>query len=450
VLCAIFAVALGLRLAWLARTDTALPWLADPQYYHATAQNIAEGRGYTVALGPDGFTAGDASEATAFWAPGYPFALAPFYKLFGADIRVAKLFNAIVGALTVVPIFYVARRLPVHRRFADAAYAAAPDDRVGLLAAAMFAVTPSLVFWTSTLFSETLCTFGVAMTLAVALWAGDRRGLPAYVLAGVALAATAFVRSQAILLVVPVAILVVRNFDPRTLVRAGAAVVVGIAALVVPWAARNEVAMGRPYLINDNLGYNLRLAHAPYAKGTSVPPQDLWDEEPGITFKQREILFDDLGRERALAYARTHPGREVQLAAWRLDYLLRSDAPDALRWSLGADDTPSAARTALRVVGDAAYWVLVALAVLSIAVLPRTRAALALWSAIGVWLALHLVFAGEPRYHVPLFPVAAMLAATSAASLFALAERRITRSTRERRLRPAGEASSMNAERTPR
>jgi hypothetical protein len=43
----------------------------------------------------------------------------------------------------------------------------------------------------------------------------------------------------------------------------------------------------------------------------------------------------------------------------------------------------------------------------------RDRLWLALWSTIAVWLALHLVFAGEPRYHVPLVPVLAILAAAT-------------------------------------
>jgi len=416
-LVAIFALALGLRGLWLARTDTEPPFLSDPQYYHVTAQNLAEGRGYSVGLDERGFVSGDTSEPTAFWAPGYPFALAPFYKLFGADIRVAKVFNAIVGALTVVPIFYLGRR---------SRYATQRADGVGLLAAGLFAVTPSLVFWTPALFSEPLFTFGIASTLSVALWAGERGSIAGYFIAGLTLTATAFVRSQGAVLIVPFAVLLLRDFEVGRLLRAGAAVAAGVGLLVVPWAVRNEAVMGRPYLINDNLGYNLRIAHAPNSTGTSVPPQDIWDDQPGISFKQREILFDDEGRRRALTYAREHPGRELELAALRISYLLRSDSADAVRWSLGATPSASGSRRLLIRTSDLFYYSLIALAALSLFAVKPSRVWLALWSSIFVWLALHLVFAGEPRYHVPLMPVAAILAAGTVGYAISFVRRRDT------------------------
>lgn len=414
-LAAILALALALRFAWLAQTDTELLPMSDPQYYHATAVNLADGRGYSVAVDPNGagFIPGPQSEATAFWAPGYPFALAPLYWLFGDDQRIGKAFNAIVGALTVLPVFYLGRRLGV------AAAGAARGDAIGLTAAALFAVMPSLVYWTASMFSEPLFTFGIASTLALAAWTGDRQEPRARIAAcfgvGLALIATSFVRSQGTLMIVPVAVLLVRSFDVRSLVRTFAPVAAGVALLVVPWAIRNEAVMGRPWLINSNLGYNLRIAHAEYSTGTSIPPQDLWDEQPGISFKEREILFDDLGRERALEYAREHPGRELELAFKRVGYLSRSDAEAAVRWSesLGTTRLAAGDRGLWILLGDAFWYPLVILALLSAIAIPRTRMAWAMWSTVGVWVLLHTVFAGEPRYHVPVVPALAVLAAAT-------------------------------------
>lgn len=435
-LASIVALALGLRVAWLSATDSVLLPLSDPQYYHATAQNLAEGRGYAVALDERGFVAGEKSEATAFWAPGYPVALAPLYKVFGPSIGVAKGFNATVGALTVLPVFALGlalartgpragpRELPLGVSVAEA---------TGLLAAGLFAIAPPLVFWTASLFSEPLFTLGVASTLAVAVWAGKRQSLAGYFATGIVLAATAFVRSQGMLMIAPVAVLLLaplrgeasrRRFgamSPRELVRVVVPVLAAIALLVVPWAIRNEAAMGRPYLINDNLGYNLRLAHGPYSRGTSVAPQDLWDEQPGISFKQREILFDDKGRSRALTYMREHPGREVQLAFRRVGYLLRSDSEASVQWSESLGLTPiGSARGLFVLLGDLWYYPVLIFAALSIVVVTRSYVTVALWSALGVWAALHLIFAGEPRYHVPLMPVVVVLAAATVMRCFEL------------------------------
>ncbi len=409
-LAAIVALALALRVAWLSATDTVPPPLSDPQYYSATAQNLAEGRGYSVAFDNRGFVAGPASESTDFWPPGYPFALAPLYKLTGSDERAAKALNAIAGALTVLPVFFIARRLG-GRRLGGRRRA----DTVALLAALLVAVAPASIFWTATLFSETLFTLGVATTIAVAIWAADRRSIAAYFLAGIVLTVTAFIRSQGLVLIAPVAVLLAPSpiSDVRRLARVALPVVAGIALLVIPWAIRNEAAMGSAYLISDNLGYNLRLAHAPYATGTSVAPRDLWDERPGLSFHDREIFFADVGAHRAFTYARAHPGRELQLASRRIGWLLRSDAAPAMAWSESLGATPfGRGRDAFVLIGDVYWYALLALAAASLIVVRRRdRLWLALWSTVGVWLALHLVFAGEPRYHVPLVPVLAILAA---------------------------------------
>ena len=182
--------------------------------------------------------------------------------------------------------------------------------------------------------------------------------------------------------------------------------------------------MGEPYLINDNLGYNLRLAHAPYSTGTSVPPDDLWSEQPGVSFKQRERLFDDLGRERALDYALGHPRREAELAVKRVLYLLESDAAASVRWSEGLGDTPiGRGRDAFVLIGDIYWYAMLALAGLSLALVRRTREWWALWSMVLAWIALHTVFAGEPRYHVPLTPVIAVLAVAAILDLLSIAQR---------------------------
>ena len=436
-LMAIFLLALALRLAWVTYTDTEIPPLSDPQYYHATASNIGDGRGYTVAVDERGFVAGEGGEATAFWAPGYPLALSPLYAAFGPDVWAAKVFNAVVGALTVVPMFLLGRRVGGggrRRSWADKGAASGaptttPDsshDLCGIVAALLFAVCPALVLWTPALFSEALFTFGVAWTLVVALWAGERRSMDAYFFAGLTLAATAFVRSQGLVLVVPVFVLLWPSgrVSLPSLARTGVPVMIGIAVLVLPWAIRNQQQMGRPYLINDNLGYNLRLAHAPYSTGTSIPPQDLWDERPGISFRERELFFDTEGRKRALAYMREHPGREVELAVKRVGWLLRSDAAPAMWWSESLGRTPvGAGRDALVVVGDVYWYGLLSVAAASLFVGRRDRAWWALWSAVGVWVGLHLVFAGEPRYHAPLVPVLCVLAASVVIRVFGETQR---------------------------
>jgi hypothetical protein len=433
----IFAIALTLRAGWSLYADTVTPPLSDPQYYSATAENIADGFGYSVRVDQQsapgdrwGFMAGAGSEATAFWSPGYPFAIAALYWLFGAHEVLAKALNVISGALTVFPVYHLGARIGIGRR-------AAPRASAGLLAASLMAIAPSHILWGASLFSEPLFTLGVAATFALALWSGERRTFAAYFVTGLLLAATAFVRAQGLVFIVPVVVLLVaprlsdvppdvRMADRLRAIASGSArvtapVLIAMVLLIVPWAVRNQRAMGAPSIISGSGAYNLREAHAPYANGTSTVPTDLWDERPGISFHEREIFGLDVGTHRAITYAREHPGREMRLAVLRVGWLLRSDAEPSVRWSESLGATPiGRPHDALVLIGDMYWYGLLAVATLSLFVVRRDRLWLAAWSSIAMWVALHLVFFGEPRYHIPLLPV---LTALAAAVVMRLVER---------------------------
>ena len=307
-----------------------------------------------------------------------------------------------------------------------------PRRGAGLIAAGLFAVAPSLVFWSASLFSEPFFTLGVACTLAVAAWAGDRRSMAGHFAAGVALTATSFVRSQGMLLIAPVAWCCWRRcatgrwpspaaasrttglwprIGARDVLRVATPVVAAIALLVVPWAIRNARSMGQS--VPDQR--QPRLQSAPRARpvfaGHVRRAAGSLGRAPGISFNEREKSLGDAGRSRALTYAREHPGRELELALHRLGYLSRSDAAASVRWSESLGATPVGA-SRCRLLGDLYYYPVVALAFASIVAASRKRW-LALWSSIAAWGALHLVFAGEPRYHVPLMPVVVVLAAAT-------------------------------------
>jgi hypothetical protein len=332
--------------------------------------------------------------------------------------------NAVAGTLMCAAVFFIGRWVATGNgapgRHASGA------DAVGLLAAGIVAVMPGMIFWTPALFGDGVFTLGVAGTIVLGARASERRSLNAYFAVGVALVATAFVRSQGLLVIVPVAVLLVRSMDWREAVRALAPVSAALALAIVPWAIRNQAAMGKAYLISDNGCYNLRGAHAPYATGTTVAVQDLWDEAPGISFHDRERLFDDIGCDRAWEYARTHPRREAELALKRVGWLWRSDAADAMRWSesLGATPMKHGDRDALVLIGDVAWYAVLGLAGLSVFVVARNRMVVALWSLIAAWVALHVVFHGEPRYHMALAPA---LAALGAAAIVEIASRAAAR-----------------------
>jgi hypothetical protein len=183
--------------------------------------------------------------------------------------------------------------------------------------------------------------------------------------------------------------------------------------MLTPWAMRNALVMDSPILLSANFGYNLRVGHAPYSTGHYAFPGDLWDTQQGISFRERETVFNNLGARRALRYALNHPQREVALAGHKIVWLWRPDS-DVLYWTTTSNTTPFPERAwePLRLLLDATYLVVIALAGVALLRVPQLgRAIMFPLLLIGGWTALHVVFFGEPRYHLPmlvfLIPMAA-------------------------------------------
>src|SRR4029079_14014400 len=115
----------------------ALPLLSDAEYYDATARSLDAGFGYSVLLTPEGFRPG--GDATAFYPPGYPIALAGAYRIGGESLATARIFNAFLAALTVLPAYALGR--------------AWSGRRAAFLAGLIVATFPSLIAWTPVLLS---------------------------------------------------------------------------------------------------------------------------------------------------------------------------------------------------------------------------------------------------------------------------------------------------------
>ena len=400
---ALVVVALGVRVAWSAWTEPTPPLLSDPEYYHATALSLAHGDGYSVVFTDHGFRSD--GDATALWPPGYSAFLAPGFALFGDRLWAAWAMNALAGALTVVPVYVIGRRL-----FSPAA---------GVASAAIAALLPSFVFWTPVLMSETLFTFLFGCAIAAVLYSfvnGIAR--PHVVIAaGILIGLAALVRGQALILIPLAAVwwLLDGNQSKQALTAAGAAAIIALGVLA-PWAIRNTVVMDSPIVLSANFGYNLRIGHAPYSTGRYILPQDLWDAEPGISLKEREVVFNDLGRRRALRYALDHPQRELALAGRKIVWLWRSDS-DALHWAttFGATPLPSRAWEPLRLLLDVTYLIVLALAGATLLrIRERSRTLAFPLLLVAGWTLLHVIFFGEPRYHLPLLVVLVPMAASTA------------------------------------
>jgi 4-amino-4-deoxy-L-arabinose transferase-like glycosyltransferase len=202
------------------------------------------------------------------WSPGAPlFYAAVYYATGGVHPGAVRLVVALLGALTIVLVYLIGRRLggPV----------------AGLVAAGLLAIYPVTIFFTGKLMSEPLATLTLAGAVLSFFWAGDRgRHWLAWALPGFLLGLTAFARPEYLAFVVVFGLLALI----RGRLRGAAILVVAFALTIAPWTVHVSSVEGRFVPISTGGGKALFI-------GTYLPGDGLHLDV------KRELLRRFEGRE---------------------------------------------------------------------------------------------------------------------------------------------------------
>ena len=260
----IISVAVLLRLAaalYLGNTVTDLPGINDQISYDGLAQRVVGGHGFSYAEGHWPATRG--GEPTAHWSFLYTLYLAGIYKLFGYYPLIARILQALIaGVLQPILIWRIGTRLF--------------NRRVGLIAAALFAVYIYFFYYAGALMTETFYITGILWTLDVSLRIVAAYRMPAserkkgywrqWLELGLALGITVLFR-QVILPFLPILFIWlwwnVRNPESSTwqkvlhwsAVKGLLGVGLILVLMIAPWTIRNYRAFGTFVLLNTNAGF---------------------------------------------------------------------------------------------------------------------------------------------------------------------------------------------------
>ena len=211
------------------------PGLDDQFYFSALPKLLADGEGFVA---PFKFVFGDAVVPTAEHPPLYSVVLA-IPSLVGLDSPDAqRLAGAAFGAVTIVALGLLGRRLA--------------GDRAGLIAAGLAAVYPTLIAADGALMSETLYGALVALTLLAAYRLVDSPDAGRAAVLGVLAALAALTRGEALLLL-PLVLIPVVWRRPAGL-RPALVAIVAFALVLTPWTVRNWIEFDRPVAIATNSG----------------------------------------------------------------------------------------------------------------------------------------------------------------------------------------------------
>ena len=387
----ILGVALALRVAVVLGTHDHVPVGDAADYLRNGYVLDAFDRFPTTAIGAP-------ETATALRPPAYPLVMAGVFKVFGFHLTPVRLLGALLGTLTVWLVFDIARRVF--------------DDRTALIAAAIAAIFPPLVWLSASLLSENLF---LPLVLAAAACLLRVRGSPRAtwwaLAAGGLLGAAVMTRGNGILLAIPMVV--------ATLPRARPTIAAALALLVVlvPWTVRNAGEFDRFLPLGTQSGYTLAGAYnssaekpdrfqAAWRNPETTPDYAPLFHKPGID----EGDLDAALRHDARRFATDHPG--YVLTVLRLNALRLLDLGPGHTFVSGVSYTemaiPRAWRWSLRV----GLYLTLALALAgAVLVIRDRRGPLWLWLFPLLLFASVVVVLGAPRYRAPVDPFLVMLAA---------------------------------------
>jgi tetratricopeptide (TPR) repeat protein len=406
----IFAVAFAVRLVhvWQMR-DTPFfgALMGDARGYDAWAQEIA---------------AGDWLGSRVFYqAPLYPYFLGVSYWLFGRDLLILRIGQAVVGSLACVLAGVAGWRL-----FSRPA---------GLAAGLALALYAPAIFFDGLIQKSVLDVFFVCAALALV---GHAAGRPSRLVVFLALGAIAgclsLTRENALLLVAVFGAWVLvgqRSQDGRSGRGAGAgrraaivAFAIGVAVVLLPVVMRNRAVDGGFYLTTAQFGPNLYIGNNPRADGTyaslrfgrgspeyeRTDATELAERAVGRRLTPAEVSRYWSGR--AVDFLIAEPGRWLRLQARKAALLVNADE------MLDTESQESHAEWSwpLRLLGPIMHFgVLVPLAVLGVCLTWTARARVWVLYAVGLTYALGtLLFYVFARYRYPLVPVLILFAAAGA------------------------------------
>ncbi len=386
-----FAVALVLRLgvAIALPTDFLSDAMSDRFQYHQIASNLLDYGIFGLQPGiPDQYV-----------PPGYPAFLAVIYFFFGRTIAGpgVRIAQSLLGALTIIPVFYLARRIyPAERR-------------VAILSALAAALHPILILYCSFQLTETLYTLSVMVFLLALSRSLDMLSLRWGLASGLLLGLAILVRE--VMVVFPIFIAALLLGRPETwrqrLAYLGI-LILGTGLTISPWIARNSLLTGQLTFVTGRASSVAQMV-AGTGTGFETPGQAARQQHKRELDAARYATFDDM---LDLQFALSDPAYYAWLAGTRFELTwlhpkgLESLPPGAARWGYRL------AHGVILLLGAVGIWE---------AFRRQRRPA---WPLPAIWLytiAVHLFLStAEPRYSVPLLPVILILAVAGALWLWSL------------------------------
>jgi 4-amino-4-deoxy-L-arabinose transferase-like glycosyltransferase len=269
----IFCLGFILRLFFV--LDSRNPTIKDGASYEAIAMSLINGKGYTL----------DGQHPTSQVPPLYPFFLASVYIIFGHNFKAALILQAVMGTITCLLLFYLAKEI-------------FKDIKVAVICGIICAIYYYFIKEGQLLWTETIFMFLVVLSVLCYIKMINHRSLLYAIGTGFFLAASALTKPVSLFLLVVIVIVgfyQMRAWQQRNflLYRRFISVVLVVFALpICLWAARNFVVQKQFVLVATGAGRNLYEAFNPYeGKKYGITVED-------EVIKKGEVISSEVLRDR--------------------------------------------------------------------------------------------------------------------------------------------------------
>ena len=380
----------------------------DEADYDMLARNLALGNGYVYS------DQKDQNVPVTFRPPGYPFFMSLLYRCFDGlgpyyyhsnkpAVFAMRIVQAFLGATVPLLVYFLALHLF--------------SRRTAFIAGLIMALYTTFIFFTAALMTENLFIPTLLLALLLLLKTEGKHPIRFCVAGALVLGYAIHIRPELVYFLPFLLIwfyLSTRN-KHQTLIRW--ALVAGIVVVMVtPWSVRNYRLLNQFVFLDVRTGYNLYIGYHDGADGSfSInAAKTLVKDLPQDRTGKWEMIRQTWGTEQAVKFIKEHPWRAIGLLPLKFLHFWDLDKREYLfAYSYGyIGHLPS---------------VLLAL-VLGLVMLPFAFVVLGGIVGVtftrpipsGVWLFLLLILFyttgytllfGEPRFHMPLTPLIAILAA---------------------------------------
>ncbi len=277
----IFVIAMSLRVLWVCSSPSLDPITkdnplhGDASGYHLLAQNLIKGCGLSW----------DCQQPTSYRMPGYPIILAAVFWGFGENLLIIRLLQAIIGALTCLPVYYIGKQLG--------------GWKVASLASLGVAVHPLLIYMTAWIYTETIYIFLLWTGISIILLAMIKQKIMYAIVAGVVWGIGTYLRPE--LFIFPIFIAIWGIFAHWSLEKYKLLLASQIVLLIIilPWSIRNSINNHQLVILTTSAGSNFYAGNNPQSDGGAawVKPLEGYSE----------LSSDQELRKRALDWIRSDP-----------------------------------------------------------------------------------------------------------------------------------------------